>query len=82
MRCTVVAAAVGWLLWRGIAPVIPDTPIEGATVVQKYDTKEACQKAVTIKRSMRNAMVHKGAPAYEVFTCVPAGADPARSRFE
>jgi len=70
------------LLWRGIAPVIPDTPIEGATVIQRYDTKEACQKAVTINRSTRNAMVHKGAAAYEAFTCSPEGADPARGRFE
>lgn len=82
MRRAVVAAAMGWLLWQGIAPVTPDTPIESATLVQRYDTKEACQKAVTIKRSTRNAMVHKGAAAYEVFTCLPEGADPARGRFE
>jgi len=82
MRCNLVAAGIAWLLWRGIAPVIPDAPIEGATVVRRYDTKEVCQRAVTIRRSMRNAMVHKGASAYEVFTCSPEGADPARGRFE
>jgi hypothetical protein len=82
MRCAVTAAIVGWLAWQGIAPVAPNTPIEGATVVQRYDTKEACQKAVTIKRRTRNAMVHKGAAAYEVFTCLPEGADPARASFD
>jgi hypothetical protein len=75
-------ALVAWLLWQATAPMAPDTPIEGATVVQSYDTKDACQKAFTIKRSTRNAMVHKGEATYEVFTCLPEGADPARTRFE
>jgi len=45
-------------------------------VVQSYDTKDACQKAVTIKRSTVNAMVHKGEAAYEVFTCFARGRRP------
>jgi hypothetical protein len=71
-----------WLLWRGIAPIIPDTPPEGAAVVQSFEAEEECQRTATIKRSTRKAVILRGAPAYEVFTCVPAGADPARSHFE
>ena len=82
MRCTVVAAAMGWLLWQGVAPVLPNAPTEGAAVLKNFDTQDACLKAATNKRAIRNAIIHKGGPAYDVFTCVPAGADPARSHFE
>ena len=51
-------------------------------MLQSYETKDKCLKAVTNKRAIRNAIIHKGGPAYDVFTCVPAGADPARSHFE
>jgi len=73
---------VAWLLWQGVAPVLPNTPTEGATVLKSFDTQDACLKAATTKRATRNAMVHKGAAAYEVFTCSPEGADRARARFE
>jgi hypothetical protein len=82
MRRAVVAAAMGWLLWQGVAPVLPDAPTEGAAVIQRYDTEDTCLKAATTKRAIRNAIIHKGAPAHEVFTCAPAGAYPARSHFE
>jgi len=32
MRRAVVAAAMGWLLWQGVAPVLPNAPTEGAAV--------------------------------------------------
>ena len=73
---------VAWLLWQGVAPVLPNAPMEGATALKSFETKDACLKAATNKRAIRNAIIHKGAPAYDVFTCVPAGADPARSHFE
>jgi len=82
MRCAVVAAGTAWLLWRGIAPVIPDAPTEGAGVLQSYETKDACLAAATVKRTTRNAVILNGKPACEVFTCLPEGADPARARFE
>ena len=82
MRPAVIAAGTAWLFWRGIAPVIPDAPTEGAGVLQSYETKDKCLKAVTNKRAIRNAIIHKGGPAYEVFTCLPAGTDPAGARFE
>jgi hypothetical protein len=51
-------------------------------VLQSDETKDECLKAVTNKRAIRNAIIHKGGPAYEVFTCLPAGADPARASFD
>ena len=50
--------------------------------MQRFETRDGCLKAGTIKRRTRNAMVHKGAAAYEVFTCLPEGADPARASFD
>ena len=77
-----IAAAMGWLLWQGVGPVIPSAPTEGAAVIQSYDTKDACLKAATTKRATRNALAHKGGPAYEVFTLCTgrsrSGARPLR----
>jgi hypothetical protein len=82
MRRTVIAAAMGWLLWQGVAPVLPNAPTEGAGVLQSYETKDECLKAVTTMRNIRRALVNRGQPATEVFACLPVGADQARAKFE
>ena len=47
-----------------------------------YATKRACVTAATIKRGTRNAVIFNGKPAYEVFACLPVGADRGRAGFE
>jgi hypothetical protein len=72
-----------WLLWQAAAPMVPNTPHEGAAAVQSFRTEGECQKAATIKRSTRNAVILRGAPAYDMFTRSPQRADPeARARSE
>jgi hypothetical protein len=73
---------VAWLLWRAVAPVLPNAPTEGARVLQSHEARDDCLKAASVKRTRRNVVSLNGKPAYEVFACLPVGTNPAAVTFK